>query len=238
MRQTMRRWRRHLWNDKSLEALARALGVRAKWGTRSIAAFAAGPETQNQNNRCPAHQAIAEMNAAQGMVRIQATTMFSATPQRTAESLLTAPTPIIAPVMVCVVETGTPSSVARKRVIAPPVSAQNPPHGTQFGDLHSHRLDDTPTAEQGSQCHRRLAGEHDPQRYMKLRSALTHGKQQHGNDTHRLLRVVAAMAEAIERGGDELQAAKPAVDLVRSSAEQQVPDQRHEQHGEHKAEQG
>ena len=37
-----------------MEALARALGVRAKWGTRSIAAFAAGPETQNQNNRCPA----------------------------------------------------------------------------------------------------------------------------------------------------------------------------------------
>ena len=33
---------------------------------------------------------------------------------------------MIAPVMVWVVETGTPSHVARNRVMAPPVSAQNP----------------------------------------------------------------------------------------------------------------
>ena len=32
----------------------------------------------------------------------------------------------MAPVMVCVVETGTPSQVAMNRVAAPPVSAQNP----------------------------------------------------------------------------------------------------------------
>jgi hypothetical protein len=31
--------------------------------------------------------------------------------------------------MVCVVETGTPSAVARNSVIAPPVSALNPPTG-------------------------------------------------------------------------------------------------------------
>ena len=49
-----------------------------------------------------------------------------ATFQRTAETRRAAPTPMIAPVMVCVVETGMPSQVARNSVIAPPVSAQKP----------------------------------------------------------------------------------------------------------------
>ena len=40
---------------------------------------------------------------------IQATRMPRATPQRTAETRRAAPTPMIAPVMVCVVETGMPS---------------------------------------------------------------------------------------------------------------------------------
>jgi hypothetical protein len=35
----------------------------------------------------------------------------------------------MAPVMVCVVDTGMPSAVARNSVIAPPVSAQKPPTG-------------------------------------------------------------------------------------------------------------
>ena len=49
-----------------------------------------------------------------------------ATPQRTAETRRAAPTPTMAPVMVWVVETGTPRLVAMNRVIAPPVSAQKP----------------------------------------------------------------------------------------------------------------
>src|ERR1700712_3682636 len=52
--------------------------------------------------------------------------MELATFQRTAETRRAAPTPTMAPVMVCVVETGTPSQVAMNRVAAPPVSAQNP----------------------------------------------------------------------------------------------------------------
>src|SRR5689334_17996199 len=56
----------------------------------------------------------------------QATTIFEATFQRTAETLRAAPTPTIAPVMVWVVETGTPRNVAANNVMAPPVSAQNP----------------------------------------------------------------------------------------------------------------
>ena len=72
------------------------------------------------------------MTAAMGIVRIQAQTMRPATPHLTAESLRVAPTPTIAPVMVCVVETGIPVSVAPKSVAAPAVSAQKPPTGLSF----------------------------------------------------------------------------------------------------------
>lgn len=74
----------------------------------------------------PIHQAIAAMNAEAGIVRIHAHTMLPATPQRTADAFCAAPTPTIAPVMVCVVDTGTPSAEAKNSVSAPPVSAQNP----------------------------------------------------------------------------------------------------------------
>ena len=57
---------------------------------------------------------------------IQAVTISRATTHRTARTFFAAPTPIIDPVMVCVVDTGTPSQVATKSVIEPPVSAQNP----------------------------------------------------------------------------------------------------------------
>src|SRR6202012_4029888 len=60
------------------------------------------------------------------MVTNQATTIELATFQRTAEARRAAPTPTMAPVMVWVVETGTPSQVAMNSVAAPPVSAQNP----------------------------------------------------------------------------------------------------------------
>src|ERR1700710_3064832 len=66
------------------------------------------------------------------MVMTQAQTMLLATFQRTAETRRAAPTPTIAPVMVWVVETGTPSQVAMNSVAAPPVSAQNPCIGVSF----------------------------------------------------------------------------------------------------------
>src|SRR5439155_4526582 len=67
--------------------------------------------------------------AAAGIVSTYAHTVRPATPQRTAEGLRVAPTPTIAPVIVCVVDTGMPRWVAVKRLIAPAVSAQNPPTG-------------------------------------------------------------------------------------------------------------
>ena len=67
-----------------------------------------------------------------GIVKIQAQTIFFATPQRTAEKPFNEPTPTIAPVTVWVVETGMPNTVARARVKALAVSEQNPLTGLNF----------------------------------------------------------------------------------------------------------
>src|SRR4051812_39111583 len=64
-----------------------------------------------------------------GMVRIHAHIRLTVTPQRTAERRLVAPTPIIEPVMVCVVLTGIPRDSVRYSVIAPAVSAATPSRG-------------------------------------------------------------------------------------------------------------
>src|SRR5436305_10096749 len=74
----------------------------------------------------------APMKAAAGIGSIQAQTIWRATPQRTAERRRVAPTPTIAPVIVCVVETGMPKELAMKSVIAPAVSAAKPPTGCSF----------------------------------------------------------------------------------------------------------
>jgi hypothetical protein len=66
------------------------------------------------------------MRAAAGIVNTHAITTSLATFQRTAATLRAATTPTIAPVIVWVVETGTPSAVAMNRVAAPPASAQKP----------------------------------------------------------------------------------------------------------------
>lgn len=59
------------------------------------------------------------MMPEQGVVSIQVHTMREANPQRTADMRRAIPTPTIAPVMVCVVETVMPSQVARNKAIEP-----------------------------------------------------------------------------------------------------------------------
>src|SRR5262245_58372867 len=75
---------------------------------------------------------MALIAAEPGTVNTQAQTTLPATPQRTADTLRTVPTPTIAPVMVWVVETGMPSAVAPNSVAAPAVSAQQPPTGSSL----------------------------------------------------------------------------------------------------------
>ena len=64
-----------------------------------------------------------------GIVNIHAQIIFAATLQRTALTRLAEPTPIMAPVIVCVVEAGIPIDAVLNKVIAPAVSAQKPPMG-------------------------------------------------------------------------------------------------------------
>jgi hypothetical protein len=52
------------------------------------------------------------------MVRIHASRMFPATPQRTAESRVLAPAPSTEPLIVCVVETGKPLRAVIQRMAA------------------------------------------------------------------------------------------------------------------------
>ena len=59
-------------------------------------------------------------------------TILLARPQRTAERRFVAPTPTIAPVIVCVVLTGMPKRDAESMTSAPAVSAQKPPTGRSF----------------------------------------------------------------------------------------------------------
>ena len=61
-----------------------------------------------------------------------AQTIRKATRQRTLDGRVTQPTPTMPPVIVCVVDTGTPSALARNSMPAAPVSAQKPPNGFSF----------------------------------------------------------------------------------------------------------
>src|SRR5436190_24352275 len=72
-------------------------------------------------------KAIAANVAAAGIVKTQAQTIRPATRHFTADRRVVDPTPAIAPVIVCVVDTGMPNIVAPNKVIAPAVSAQKPP---------------------------------------------------------------------------------------------------------------
>src|SRR5213079_246855 len=67
--------------------------------------------------------------AAAGIVKTQAQTIRPATRHFTADRRVVDPTPAIAPVIVCVVDTGMPNMVAPNKVTAPAVSAQKPPTG-------------------------------------------------------------------------------------------------------------
>ena len=66
------------------------------------------------------------INALTGIVNIHAQSRLRVTPQRTADKRLVAPTPIIDPVIVCVLLTGIFSPAVRNSVIAPAVSAATP----------------------------------------------------------------------------------------------------------------
>src|SRR5947209_10959570 len=72
------------------------------------------------------------MIAAAGNVSIHGMMMLPATPHRTADSRLVAPTPMIAEVIVCVVEIGQPSWDVTNRTVLAVVSAAKPSGGRRW----------------------------------------------------------------------------------------------------------
>ena len=67
--------------------------------------------------------------AAAGKVSTQATRMLPATPHRTADRRFVAPTPMIAEVIVCVVEIGSPNPAAVNSTADAVLSAAKPSGG-------------------------------------------------------------------------------------------------------------
>ena len=86
------------------------------------------------------------------MVSTQAQTMRIATPQRTAESFEVAPTPMIEPVMVWVVETGMPSSEEAMIEVARGGLGREAVDRLQLGHLHAQRADHPPAAGEGAEA--------------------------------------------------------------------------------------
>ena len=69
---------------------------------------------------------MAARKALTGMVSIHAHNRLTVTPHLTADNRLVAPTPMIDPVMVCVVLTGILRASVTNKVMAPAVSAATP----------------------------------------------------------------------------------------------------------------
>ena len=164
------------------------------------------------------------MTADAGIVKIHAQTMLPATPQRTALTRCAEPTPTIAPVMVCVVETGMPKRGRQEQRDRAAGLGAEAADRLQLGDLLAHGLDDAPAAEQRAERRSRRSSTITTQIGSVDRAVGdAGGDQQQPDDAHRLLRVVAAVAEAVERRRDELQPAEPAVDASRRRAPKTDP---------------
>src|SRR5216683_1340551 len=143
----------------------------------------------------------APIRAAPGMVITQAQTMRRVTPQRTAVRRRVAPTPTIAPVMVCVVLTGMPKCAVPARVSAPAASAAKPPKGVSLV----------------MRCPMVLMIRQPPAMVPPPMARWQQRMTQRGGDNaHAFLGVVGAVAQAVSSRGKELQAAKPTVNFQRA----------------------
>ena len=101
--------------------------------------------------------------------------------------------------MVCVVDTGMPSAaVARNSVIAAAGLGAEAADRLELGDPLSHGLDDAPAAEQRAERDGHVAGDDHPVRHVRPRGREAGRDQQHPDDAHGFLRVVAAVPEAVE----------------------------------------
>ncbi len=144
----------------------------------------------------------AASTALTGMVSIQAQTRLTVTPQRTADSRLVAPTPTMAPVMVWVVLTGIPRVWVRKRVMAPAVSAQTPSRGLTLVIRVPMVFTIRQPSAHGTEGDGAEAGNRYPIGNMADIVQVAVGYHGSGDDPQDLLRVVAAMSQAEQGGGE------------------------------------
>ena len=105
------------------------------------------------------------------MVSTQAHTTRPATPQRTADSRRLAPTPTMAPVMVCVVDTGMPAADVKNSVAAAADSAATPPTGWSrvIFEPIVFTMRQPPVSVPSAMAV--WADEHDPERHVGVRRA-------------------------------------------------------------------
>ncbi len=75
-------------------------------------------------------------------------------------------------------------------------------------DLLPHSLNDTPAAEHRTERDRAIAHDNNPKRNVKFTAQEPCAEKQACYDTHRLLGIVTAMAEAIKGSGQQLSFSK------------------------------
>src|SRR5580765_7631908 len=92
----------------------------------------------------------------------------------------------------------------------------------QLGDLRTHRMNDPPAARERAERDGSVRSKDDPERNRQapaLRELkVSTSDECSGDDAHRFLRIVAAVAEAVRRGGEQLQAPEPLIDATRREA--------------------
>ena len=97
--------------------------------------------------------------------------MLPATPQRTAETRLAAPAPMIAPEITCVVDSGKPTCEAERITAAPDGLAGEALRRIHLDDPAAHRLDDAPAADVGPGGDRARGRRRRPRSAPRRRSA-------------------------------------------------------------------
>eukprot|EP00825_Cyclidium_porcatum_P040509 TRINITY_DN5135_c0_g1_i20.p5 TRINITY_DN5135_c0_g1~~TRINITY_DN5135_c0_g1_i20.p5 ORF type:complete len:245 (-),score=24.37 TRINITY_DN5135_c0_g1_i20:2477-3211(-) len=84
----------------------------------------------------------------------------------------------------------------------------------EFGDAVTHGLYDTPTAEHGTEAHRRVARKYDPAGNGIGGLGYTRSDQQHPDDADGFLRIIAAVSKAIGRSRQQLETPEVFIDLA------------------------
>jgi len=155
------------------------------------------------------------------MVNIQAQIRLNVTPQRTAESLLVAPTPIMAPVMVWVVLTGIFNASVTNSVTAPAVSAATPSKGVTLVILvpivftiFQPPLIVPPAATHCTEANCRITGDRYPIGHLMKIGDGSACYQCSGNNTHYFLCIIASVADTKCCRRYKLQTLKPLVGFM------------------------